>query len=211
MCPFSCVRSTTLSFSSQPLNLPFIILMEVLVTLDPSPPVKPVLPNSACTVSWETLPWLLEPIIVSTGHRRWPSSDCGQHQQAPADPRQTGAQADGLCIFLFGCSGVSLDKGTPPSVPSHSPSTFFPLVTFFDCLIPEVEVLTRWLPSTLLWEWSQIEKVGRIYSEHPCTHLDSTINILLYLLCHTHQLIFCHLPLLWLSSSVYVSFPSTGV
>lgn len=93
-------------------DLPFIRLMEVLVAIfDPTSSVKSALPTSAHTDSRETLftPW--EPIIVSTGHLWWPPPDRGQHQQPPADPRETGAQANGLCIFLFGCSGVSLDKG----------------------------------------------------------------------------------------------------
>lgn len=40
-------------------------------------------------------------------------------------PKETGAQeANGLCIFLFGCSGVSLDKGILFSAGPHLTSTF---------------------------------------------------------------------------------------
>lgn len=105
-------------------DLPFIPFMEALVTIfNSASPVKSALPISAHIDPWETLTTFLEPIIVSTGHLWWPSSDCGQHQQPPANPRETGAQANGLCVFLFGCSGVSLDKGMPP-VRLHSVSTF---------------------------------------------------------------------------------------
>ena len=116
--------STALCLFSQPTTFPFSHPWTSWSSFDLTSSVRSVLGSWAHTVWWETHLGFLEPIVVSTGHLRWPSSDCGQHQQPPADPRETGAQANGLCIFLFGCSGVSLDKGILPSAEPHLVSTF---------------------------------------------------------------------------------------
>lgn len=110
--------------SHNPTTFPFSHPWKFWSSFDLTSSVRSVLRSWAHTVWQGTHLRILEPIVVSTGHLRWPSSDRGQHQQPPADPRETGAQANDLCVFLSGCSGVSLDKGILPSSGPHLASTF---------------------------------------------------------------------------------------